>query len=234
MSYYDDVLEEISRALKNNELDEADYLIRKELSMPYIPADAEQRLFAMKKEIQFRKAEKRENTEESLDALLRKLKGRPQSQLTAAEKLCDRNLRACTDEIRDWLSKDPLPEAAAFIINALAEQEIQDEFVYVKQGVEYSFSGDSVTPVARSEGFLYACSYLENWLGSNPALLEMAKTLLISDAYMYLPLSYEKEEAEIIAYQKAKEICSMMDDQETMKEVENRRSETAAKIKKLS
>ncbi len=234
MSYYDEVLEDISRALKSNELDEADYLIRKELSMPYIPAEIEQKLYAMKKEIVYRRSEKKEAAEETLDALLRKLKGRPKSQLTAAEKLSDRNLRACIEEIRDWLSKDPLPEAAAFIINALAEQEIQDDFEYTKNGVEYSFSGDSVMPVAKSEGFLYAYSYLEDWLSTNPALLEMAKTLLINDAYMYLPLSYEKEEAEIIAYQKAEEICRLMDDPETIREIDRRRAENAEKIKSLS
>ena len=100
--------------------------------MPYIPIDIEQKLKSYKRELNYRLSDVKEIKEDSLDSLLRKLKGKPKSQLAAASVLVTRNLRDCLVEIKDYLSKDPCPEAAALLIEGLAEQEISDEFTLIK------------------------------------------------------------------------------------------------------
>ena len=165
-------------------------------------------------------SDEKEIREDSLDSLLRKLKGKPKSQLAAASILVTRNLRECLIEIKDYLSKDPCPEAAALLIEGLAEQEISDEFTLIKNGVEYTFWSDDIVPIHKSEGFLKAQSYLEDWLeNDHPDFYEMAKTLLIHEVYVFLPLSYDEDEAEDLALAMLKQVSDMMDEGEIYRKV---------------
>ncbi|MGN1388341.1 MAG: DUF3196 domain-containing protein [Bulleidia sp.] len=212
MGYYEEIVTEIRNAIAEHRYEDAKFLLKRELSMPYIPQDAEAQFHALQKDLRYACEDSHEPEEEPLEVLLSMLKGKPEAQLAAASRLHDRNLRTCTGEIRDYLSHDPYPEAAALLIEALAEQEIGDEFVYTKDGVEYTFWPDAVTPVPRSPGFLEALSLLRQWVSRNPSLLETAKSVLIHEAYMNLPLSYEKEEAEQAAYQAACEAADLLED----------------------
>jgi hypothetical protein len=138
------------------------------------------------------------------------LRGKPESQLRAANLLCGRNLRLAVRELRDWLSKDPLPEAAALILEGLAEQEIAEEFSYAKDGVEYEFYGDALTPVAKSGGCRKALALLEKRYMKEPSMLEMAKTLLAGMCYMALPISYEEEDGEMLAKAAAEQLSAAL------------------------
>ena len=214
MNYYDEIKTEIEQALDSGNLEEARFLLKREFSMPYIPEDAEQQLRQLEGRLRYCEAEKREHGEQSMEHLLHQLKGRPASQLAAVNALADRNLRTIVPEIQDWLSKDPVPEAAAMMIELLAEQEIAEEFTIQKNGIEYTFHGDAVTPVTRSEGFRLALNCMNQWLGKEPSLLEIAKTVLVSRCYMALPLSYEAAEAKELALQSCLEAAEAMGMQE--------------------
>ncbi|NCB33828.1 MAG: DUF3196 domain-containing protein [Erysipelotrichia bacterium] len=210
--YYDEILEQIRTAIQNGNLEDASYLLRQEKCMPYIPEEIELKLNQLAKDLSYAKSEKIPEHEDSLDSLLNKLKGKPQSQLSAAEHLSDRNLRVCIEKIKDYLAKDPQPEAASLLIEAIAEQEIGEEFTLIRNGLEFTFWGDAITPLAESTGFLKAMKLLEQWFDREPDLQEMARTLVIHEAYQYLPLSYEEDEAEVLALRIAEQVSNMMDD----------------------
>ncbi len=219
-NYYLDTLDEIEEMMQKNQLQQAFSRLEQELAMPYIPSDAEERMQKLRKELIYRMAENRERSEPSLDTLLMRLQGKPQSQLAAAEALSSRNLREILPEISDWLRNEPFPEAAALMIEAIAEQQINEEFVLLKDGVEYTFWGDDVVPVSESRGFQKALQYLEEWLGNNcPDLFEMSRTLLIHEVYLFLPLSYEEEEGKDLALEVVREVSSLMDDGETLQRI---------------
>ncbi len=225
--YYSEIIEEIRELIRQDHPADALFLIKKELAMPYIPQECEEILQLLKKDAVYRMAEKRTEKEETAGVLLRKLKGRPQEQLAAAEALSSKNLREVTAQIREYLAKDPFPEAAALVIDALAEQEVAEEFVMVRDGLEYTFWGDAVTPVHKSEGFLEALKLLEFLLEKEPALLEMARSVLVHTAYMYLPLSYDKEEARMIALQAVRRVGEAMGDPEAADKAERKLAERA-------
>ena len=213
-NYYDEVLEEIGDLLKDGKVQEADILVQREMKMPYIPVDAEEKLHEAQREIRYRKSGRSEHGEESMEKLLARLKGKPQSQLLAVERLTGRNLRDCLAQIKDWLSKDPQPEASALMIEALAAQQIDDDFEMVRNGVEYTFSPADVVPVADQPVLAVAMRFLEEWFFKDPDLFEMAKTLLIHEMYMFLPLMYEKEEGAALAYDIASQVCDLMNDEQ--------------------
>ena len=219
-NYYDEILTEIENLIKEGKYDDANFLVQKELNMPYIPVDVEQKLKSFKRELNYHLSDEKEIREDSLDSLLRKLKGKPKSQLAAASILVTRNLRECLIELKDYLSKDPCPEAAALLIEGLAEQEISDEFTLIKNGVEYTFWSDDIIPIHKSAGFLKAQSYLKDWLeNDHPDFYEMAKTLLIHEVYLFLPLSYDEDEAEDLALAMLKQVSDMMDEGEIYRKV---------------
>lgn len=194
-NYYKEIIDDIKKCINDGELDQALFLIRKELEMPYIPNEIEQELLVLQREIRFKSGEDESNNEISDQKLLNMLKGKEMSQLQAVNHLTTRNLRLYVEELKDYLSKDPSPEAAALLIDALAEQEISDEFTYTINGVEYTFWPDSVTPVTKSEGFKEGLKYLNEVLGKEPSLLEMVKTVFINHLYLSLPLSIDAEES---------------------------------------
>ncbi len=214
-NYYNEVLEEIRTAIQKGEIEEADYLLKKELSMPYIPQEVEEELRKLKKDIAYAKSEKKENHEESLEDLLSKLMhGKAQTQLSAASALQERNLRSCVEELKTYLEKDPCPEAAALIIEALSEQEIDEEFTLRRDGVEYVFFADEVIPVSRSKGFLKALDLLQEEYQKNPSLFQLAKSILIHQAYLYLPLSFDEAEASFIKDQIVHEVEDLLNEAE--------------------
>lgn len=218
--YYDEIIAEISDLMRKGDYETAEALLRKELSMPYVPSDVEQTLLSMRKDLNYMRSEKRVRKESSLDELLDSLHGTPEMQLAAANALCSRNLREITGELNDWLSHEPFAEAAALIINEIGRQRLEDEFVYNRDGIEYTFWGDSVTPVDESQGYRKACEYLYSWLGMKyPSVYELARKMLVHETYMYLPLNVEEDEAEQLAYEIAVKTADMMGDEELVKEL---------------
>ena len=211
--YYSEILSEIDSLIDDGEPEAAMAAIRRELRMPYIPADIEPQLKQRLRDLTYLLSEKKETSEPPLEKILQGLRGKEAEQLAAAARLASRNLRDCLPEIQDYLASDPCPEASAMILESIAEQEIRDEFVMVRGGVEYTFFGDSMTPVAQSAGFLRADRYLKEWLeNDHPDFYSMARTLLIHEAYMFLPLSYEEDEAKELALEMLEKVSAMMDD----------------------
>lgn len=99
-NYYDEILTEIENLIKEGKYGDANFLVQKELNMPYIPIDVEQKLKSFKRELNYHLSDEKEIREDSLDSLLRKLKGKPKSQLAAASILVTRNLRE--DDQSHW------------------------------------------------------------------------------------------------------------------------------------
>lgn len=221
-NYYDEILQEIKDLIDNKEYEEAYSLLRKEKSMPYIPSDVEPQLDALLKDVRFYLSDKKNNTESNLDDLLDSLKGNATEQLLACNELSKKNLRDCIVEIQEYLQSDPFSEAAAILVENIAEQAIQEEFTWNKDGVEYTFYGDSLTPCAESIGFLKALELINSWFNKNPDMLEMAKTLLVHEVFMFLPLSYEEEDSTSLAYDVSEEVCLAMQNEALLKEIQDK------------
>lgn len=221
-NYYTEMIEEIESLIRDEKYEEADVLLKRELQMPYVPLDVENMLRSLKKDVQYARSEKEQRRDISIDTVLQKLHGTPEEQLSAVENLCNRNLRDCLDEIQEYLEHEPNLEAASLLIDAIASQEVGDEFTYNKDGVEYTFWGDAVTPVGKCEGLKEALHYLYEWLGLKyPSIYEMAKKMLIHEVYVALPLTYEKEEGKVLAYEITENLLTMMGEEQLLLSIHN-------------
>lgn len=213
MNYYDEILNEITDSLNQNDLEQAGYLLKRELSMPYIPPEVEKKLLQLQRTWQGKKREQQsasDHTRPSAETLLRKLYGTQEEEISAAAQLADLNLRDYIEPLKQWLQHTSTPMAAALAIDAIAAQQIPEEFIYRNGDVEYTFDGDNITPVASSSGLRKGLKLLRQKLLDQPSLYPMAKSIMIQKAYLYLPLSYEEEESEELASQCIKEVKALM------------------------
>ena len=88
--------------------------------------------------------------------------------------------------------------------------------------MEYTFWGDAVTPVGKCEGLKEALHYLYEWLGLKyPSIYEMAKKMLIHEVYVALPLTYEKGEGKVLAYEIAENLLTMMGEEQLLLSIHN-------------
>ena len=199
-NYYDELIEEIEQLIEEGHIDEASFTVEKELRMPYIPQETETKLRKFRRELAAMKAEKASAKEDSMDELLNQLKGDDLSQLRAASALSKRSLR--------------------LIIEAIAQQQIKESFVYIHDGIEAEFYGDSLVPCTESAGFRCALKYLEDWVSNdNPSMFVMCRTLLIREVYMFLPLSYEADEGRDLALHILEQVSMLNDEGLTYREV---------------
>ncbi len=221
-NYYDEVIQEIKDEIQNKHYAEALVLLKKELSMPYIPKEAEDQFYALLHELKFQMSDQKNTYERNIDDILDGLHGTSEQQLIACSQLIKRNLREYVEDIQNYLKDDPYTDAAALLVESISEQEIQDEFVWDKDGVEYTFYGDSITPCSKSSGFLQANRFLQQWLDKNPDMYEMAKSLLIHEVFLFLPLSYEEDEGESLAFDIVENICQMMGREDLLEEIKSK------------
>ncbi len=221
-NYYDEVIQEIKDEIQNKHYAEALVLLKKELSMPYIPKEAEDQFYALLHELKFQMSDQKNTYERNIDDILDGLHGSSEQQLIACSQLIKRNLREYVEDIQKYLKDDPYTDAAALLVESISEQEIQDEFVWNKDGVEYTFYGDSITPCSKSSGFLQANRFLQQWLDKNPDMYEMAKSLLIHEVFLFLPLSYEEDEGESLAFDIVENICQMMGREDLLEEIKSK------------
>lgn len=218
MAYYEEILVEIKEKIVQEKYEQALFLIQKELEMPYIPLKVEQELKGLEKVC--RSYGQKSKGDLSVEETLSLLKGNSRQQMRAVQLLADRNLHQCVNEIQDYLSSNPDPNAAAFLIESLALQQVREEFCLIKDGLEYVFWPEEVQPIAENEGFLKAREYLKEWLeNKHPDMLEMAYSLLAYRCYLFLPLSYDLEEAKELALDCLKEVSESLEDGKTYQKV---------------
>ena len=197
---YEDILREIHSCMEEEDYEEAMRMVKRELGMPYVPKDVEAQLTKLHSDLVYRLSEAKAPRPVDPEKLLAMLKGDGQMQLAAVSGLARLNLRDYMDDLKRYLAAKPCVEAASLLLEEIASQGIRDVLVYDKEGVEYTFFSDEITPVHASAGFLRALAILKEKIEADePSRFRLARSVLVHEAYTYLPLSYEEDEAEALA-----------------------------------
>ena len=214
-NYYTQVLEEIEEALKENPLLAYAKCVE-ELKMPYIPMDIEEKLKEYYKE-----ASALINLDKGVKSLTiqqiqKDLKASEEQQIRAISQLLTMNLRDHMPMIEDYLVKGTSDVGMGLLIDGLIEQEINEELVCEKDGLRYEFNPRYSEPPYETDGYKYANKYLIDWFESDePSLYELMHQLLIKTVYCYLPLTYEEEDAGMLALSIARKACILRGEEET-------------------
>lgn len=194
-TYYEDILKEVEAFLEKKNFQKAFAILEEELSMPYIPKEYEQRLIDL---YNLCRSEVKTNTttsytEEDIESLL---KGSLDEQFLAIEQLKKSNIRNHFDAIREYLANQPHYLIRSYLIEALMDQNVSDEFTIELDGCIVTFSPCFIEPPMDSDGAIEALNYLKEWFeNENPTFMMMCVETLVKEAYLRLPYNIEEEDA---------------------------------------
>ena len=194
-TYYEDILKKVEMQMEQHDHQAAYQILEEELSMPYIPKEYEQRLIdlynACRSELQ--PQAQRSYSEEDIEMLL---KGSLEEQFLAIEQLRKSNIRNHLDAIRDYLGNAPHYLIRSYLIEAMMEQNISDEFTIEMDGLVITFAPCFIEPPMESDGVIQAVAYLKDWFESNnPTFTMMCVETLVKEAYLRLPYNIEEDDA---------------------------------------
>lgn len=210
-NYYDEILERIHGLIEERQYDEAQALLLTELNMPYVPLEFEKKLKELLVSIKESSNTGRvsEMDESELETYLY---GNEEQQLIAVNQLSKQNLRMHKELCRAYLLSNPSTSAAALLIDSCIEQAINEDFVYLKGDVEYTFNPIDLQRPFKSGGFQVALGYLMDWFEHlEPSLYELCSQQLVFETFSFLPLSYDEEEGFDLALHVAKIVYGLMD-----------------------
>lgn len=214
-NYYVQLLEEIKEALELNPL-LAYAKCLEELRMPYIPYEVEIKLKEYYKEANALINLDKGIKGVSIEQIQKDLKGSEEQQIRAVSRLLEMNLRNYMEVVEDYLVSSDSAIGLGLLIDGLIEQEVNEEMVCEKEGLRYEFNPRYTEPPYETDGYKMADKFLIEWFESDePSLYALMHQLLIKTVYCYLPLSYESDEAELLALSVAKKACQLRGEENT-------------------
>lgn len=199
--FYEEMLQEVRRLMDQGQQEAAAARITAELAMPYVPPSVSQQLMDLQRQLHRNQADRdRPQVQLSLDQIEEGLKQDRQHQLQAVDALHQMNLRPHLEMIRDYLVRQPDPLASALLIDSLIEQQIGEELTLNRDGLSCTFIPRYQEGAAESDGFVQASAQLHDWFeNEDPSFLHLCEQILIREAYLCLPLGFEREEGVLLA-----------------------------------
>ena len=199
-SYYDGLIRQVKELMDDSRHAEAFDLLKEELSMPYIPKVYEEEIItlynACRSELKLQNNSTR-RTADDIDALL---KGSVDEQFQAVEQLKSSNIRNHLTEVQHALDSDANEWVKVFLIEALCEQNVSEEFFMERDGLRYAFVPCSLT-LPRDGEVIYECvSQLRAWFeNEDPSFLSLCVETLMQEAYLRLPMDIDEAESLLLS-----------------------------------
>lgn len=184
MNYYDELIENIEKLLKEKDYEKAKSIILNELNLPYIPSDIEIKLNNYLSQIKEATFALKSLTDDDIEAYL---KDNNQKQLIACDELGKRNLRDYIDICNNFLKSDGYRNAKALLIDSLIRQEINYVFKYVNDGSLLVFNPSKLNLIEETEQFINAKNKIEEYYLKDPSKSQMGIELLYKEALLSLP-----------------------------------------------
>ncbi len=193
MNYYDEMIEEIRNDIDKKKYEEAERLIRNELSISYVPKDIEKQLKGLLEQIHIEDPPALKTlSDEQIAASLKKDEIH---RLMAVDELNRKNLRDHLDLVQSYLLGDGYLNGKVLLIDSLIRQEVNCEFIYNGQ----TFNPSKAILPEKSEGFLSALKVIRERFMKEPSMMRMGEQLLYKEVLMALPEALSHDEGLMVA-----------------------------------
>ena len=196
MNFYDELITKLDKLMDEKKYKEAEKLIDDELSMAYVPADIEEKLYAYKDEIRVHNFRSASLSEEELEECLFSDR---EHQLLAVAQLDKMNLRDQISLCEKYLKSNGFINAKVLLIESLIRQEIDHHFIYINEEDKYEFNPIDIRKPDEAEGFLSARKLLRDYYLKEPSKLLLAEQLLYRETLLALPFNLDHEDGLLVA-----------------------------------
>ena len=193
-SYYDTLIKQCEALMQQQEYAQALKLLEEELSMPYIPKQVEDKIIVMYNECRsaLRLSQKISTKVYAIEELL---KGSIDEQFQAVEQLRSSNIRNHLALVQETFDTNENDWVKAFLIEALCEQNVSEEFTMQRDGLQYAFIPCALTLPRESETIHQCVEEMRAWFESeNPSFLSQCVETLMQEAYLRLPMDIDETE----------------------------------------
>ena len=215
-NYYKECIEEIENMINTGDYESASIKVKEELSMPYIPKDFEEKLLVYEKQLLMFEAQKKLSDDE-IDTYLEMDESH---QLFAVKALRESNMRQYPDLIQKGFDHAKSIFVTISLIEACIDQQLNEEFHIVKDGMDITFIPAACVNPSDSEGVETSIEFMHSWLeNENPSLLNLCIQCLYKEAYLHLPFEIDEDESEACAYEIVMYVSSMMGCENEMKKL---------------
>lgn len=208
-TYYDVVAMQLSILKELEEFEDAINIVVEELSMPYIPYQYETTYNAAYDDLLLAKQEMNQDnvssniifSEEDIESILQKEQSNEDLLYLAIEQMQKLNIRRLVPSIRMFLQNPNTPPfAKSLLIELMVEQDIDEDFVMIKEGVEYDVN-PSYAPMVLQQEHVYTVlellsSHVED---ENPSLFMMCEQFANYYFYSVYPKYIDETDAQVIA-----------------------------------
>lgn len=208
-TYYDVVSIYVATLKELEEFEEAINIVVEELSMPYIPYEYEATFNAAHDELLLAKREANEGMErhnnafslEDMESILAKDIPNEDLLYMAIEQMEGINIRRLLPFIRNFIEDNNKPSfAKSLLIELMIDQEIDEEMLLVKNGIEYGINPSYAPLVLNQEVGGMILELLSMGIeDENPSLFALCEQFLNYYLYIVYPKYIDEEDYRAIA-----------------------------------
>lgn len=214
-SYYQTLLGDVVKLFQEKKFEKASQLINEELSMPYVPAEAQQILEQYQEECRPYLSRTRYVSDEELEQWCEN--GSESQKERAVTALLSLNLRQYLPEVRKLLlAENLLDEFKGELIEALIEQKL-DETLRIRKsdGRLVSFNPSKIVPAEQDAVIQQTKNLLDQWLSAdNPSLENFCEELLKQETLERRPDDFSGQDPQVLAASLVRLVYEAMNDRE--------------------
>ncbi len=193
-SYYQSLLNEIKRQIEEEKYSSALEMIQQELSMPYIPLDAETALKEYLEDCKSHMDTPLYSPDE--EKIFSRINGTEEQMETVVTYLTGLNLRRYHTEVQKLLDSDLLGEFKGELIEALMEQSIDETYRINKDGLEITFVPSALVKKEEDPTLIEVHEIFDEWFASdNPSFCSFCERLLEQEMLERRPFDFTDEDA---------------------------------------
>lgn len=212
MSYYETFLEKVN-LLKQSDPLYALFLVKEELTMPYIEKSFEQQLLTLKDELSIYLPKPQKEIQVETDLF------DPNKTIRVIEYLRGVNVRAYRASIEQFLKSEVDALLKGMMLMVLIEQQYYDEIEMEKDGLMIQLHPNLLELPFENEVIIKMHAHIEQHLNQYPSLLTHALDALYEKAISDLPFYYEESEMQIVLNQIYTEICTLFNEKSLLEKI---------------
>lgn len=178
-NYYDACIADIERHIKDGKYEDAKYLLRQELSMPYIPQDVQTKLEELSQIVM---VENRSGTNyyDDIYEIENALHGNQQNQIKALLSLERLNIHPNFELLKEWLVSDSFEKwVKQQLLVIMMSQNITEEVTVMMDGETYCLVPSKIESPLEQEAYCECLNELKQVFESeNPSMLILCQEVL--------------------------------------------------------
>lgn len=230
--YYASLLKEIAELISREEYEKAEALIRPELELPYVPAEAREVLESYAADLKSILMPVKNRSRLDIETLIN---GSIEQKETAASILQERNLRQYIPEVQKLLLDSQLvPEFKGELIEALMEQRVDENLQLLRKNEKITFSPADIVPRDQDPVYIETRKLLDEWLSCiNPVMADFCIQMLDQEVLDRRPDDLSGIQARELAASIARLVFDAMQDEDgwnQLKDTQNLTDENCCQL----